>query len=113
MCPWKRYTNIPYQLIVTDTCVGKLCGAIFVDEKFEILIRQRLGNRWSKLSPGAEKRLMEDWEYGIKRLFSESGSARSSSIPVPVEAITTSFKLNRAFKRTSKTIQNGQMLFTW
>jgi hypothetical protein len=50
---------------------GKLCGGIFVDETFQTLIKQRIGQqRWEKLTRASKVKLMNDeWEFGIKRAF--------------------------------------------
>lgn len=50
---------------------GGLCGAVFLDEDFEILMQQCLGDDfWNKIEPNSMRKLMHmDWENGIKRGF--------------------------------------------
>lgn len=72
-----------------------MCGAIFVDEAFENMLRASLGERWRRLSDASKKTLMNnEWEFGIKRLFDDSDN--EWSVQVPLEALSHSrFKLNR------------------
>jgi hypothetical protein len=67
------------------TSTGKLCGAIFLDEEFEKFIRQVIGKKWTELSQGSIKKLMNDeWENGIKRSFDDDGK-KTWTVTVPVE----------------------------
>jgi hypothetical protein len=97
--------------------LGKLCGAIFVDEGFEKLVKDRLGTKWSKISPENKKRIIEsDWEYGIKRLFSKTNRDEKWSVPLPIEAATTHFRIRRSLndKRNKDVpIEDGRIQFSW
>ncbi|KAH8725615.1 hypothetical protein GQ44DRAFT_771933 [Phaeosphaeriaceae sp. PMI808] len=73
----------PLQL---DECVegsGKLCGAVFLDEDFEKMIAQRLGDAWDV--PESIKREFMDaqWENGIKRAFEDQDKKWKITIPYP------------------------------
>ncbi|KAF2108803.1 hypothetical protein BDV96DRAFT_692313 [Lophiotrema nucula] len=50
---------------------GDLCGAVFIDEAFDRDIRVRIGGtqEWAKLNDRQIRRIMDQWEFGIKRLF--------------------------------------------
>jgi hypothetical protein len=67
------------------TSTGKLCGAIFLDEEFEKFIRQVIGKKWTELSQGSIKKLMNnEWENGIKRSFDDD-EKKTWTVTVPVE----------------------------
>jgi molecular chaperone DnaK (HSP70) len=67
---------------------GKLCGAMFVDETFQSLIKSRIGQqRWEKLSRASKVKLMNDeWEFGIKRAF-DGEPNRSWTCQLPPDAV--------------------------
>lgn len=74
----KRQDIISYEVMNTNPlefgeCVegkGKMCGAIFVDEAFESVMKIRLGSKWDKMSITSRKSLINtEWEHGIKRQF--------------------------------------------
>jgi hypothetical protein len=66
---------------------GKLCGAIFVDERFQAMIQDRLSSKWKKLTPASIKNLMHnDWECGIKRSF-DGDASKIWTVQLPPEAV--------------------------
>jgi hypothetical protein len=69
----------------SNDIIGGLCGAVFLDEDFEILLKQALGNEvWNKIEPSSLRRIMNnDWENGIKRGF--NGRPRSWLVTLPYE----------------------------
>lgn len=73
---------------------GKMCGAIFIDEAFEKMLRSTLGDKWKRLSATSKKTMMNnEWEHGIKRLFDDS--TREWNVAVPTEAFPNNrFKLH-------------------
>lgn len=80
---------ISYQVLDTTSlqlkeCVegsGKLCGAIFLDQDFESLMSQQVGDAWNV--PEADKRelMSAQWENGIKRSF--EGQDRPWRVTLP------------------------------
>ncbi|CAJ2504004.1 Uu.00g113980.m01.CDS01 [Anthostomella pinea] len=77
--------EVPKPLVVTE-CVegdGDLCGASFVDEKFEArMIREISLPTWKSLSrPQITAIMKENWEDRIKRKF--DGSTKSWTIQLP------------------------------
>jgi hypothetical protein len=89
---------------------GKLCGAIFVDEKFESLIQNALRSRWDRLTASSIKRLMNnDWEFGIKRSF-DGDPSKIWNVQVPPEAVPRFNGLHRLDKKKGELpIVNGQI----
>ena len=75
----------PLTKLRSNFIVGGLCGAVFLDEDFEILLKQALGNEvWNKIEPNSLRRIMHnDWENGIKRGF--DGRPRSWLVTLPYE----------------------------
>lgn len=48
-------------------------GATFLDDAFEATVASMMGNRvYDALSAQSKKKLMEDWEHGVKRNFKHS-----------------------------------------
>lgn len=66
---------------------GGLCGAVFVDEEFEVMLRKKFGSaRWKKLKDTSKKHLIEtEWEHMIKPEFDER--PKTWEIRVPFECI--------------------------
>lgn len=64
---------------------GGLCGAVFVDEAFWDVLRQKFGNaQWFKMKAETRNRLLHDeWEHGIKPSF--DGRERTWKFNVPFE----------------------------
>jgi hypothetical protein len=87
---------ISYKIKETDPLVlyeivegkGKLCGAVFVDEAFQGLIKSRIGQqKWEKLSRASKVKLMNDeWEFGIKRAF-DGEPKKSWTCQLPPDAV--------------------------
>lgn len=62
---------------------GSLCGGIFLDQDFEALLRNRIGNKiWDQI-PHSEirKTMVLNWEHGIKQQF--DGTPRDWTIDLP------------------------------
>jgi hypothetical protein len=88
-----------------------------VDEKFKELVQNRLGTRWAKVTAENQKRIIDsEWEYGIKRLFNKRDKDITWSIPLPIEAATTHFRILRGLNdRRNKEIpiEDGRIQFAW
>ncbi|CAG7561921.1 unnamed protein product [Fusarium equiseti] len=66
---------------------GGLCGGIFIDQDFEVIIKNRLGRRWDRLSKVGSKELLKgEWEHSIKPQFSPTGSRKEYLVSIPAEA---------------------------
>ncbi|KAJ5603968.1 hypothetical protein N7537_006924 [Penicillium hordei] len=66
---------------------GALCGGVLIDECFQQLCKNRLGRRWSHLSPNGIKEIMGDkWEKKYKREFVPKQSKEEYPVPIPAEA---------------------------
>ncbi|CAI7646846.1 hypothetical protein N7533_009950 [Penicillium manginii] len=67
---------------------GALCGAVLIDNAFQGLCRNRLGRRWTLLSPIGLKEIMKDkWERTYKRQFvPKPDSQEEYVVPIPAEA---------------------------
>lgn len=79
--------------------LGKLCGAIFVDEAFEKNMSLWVGDRkWKKLSD-SEKRVWKEnyWEHGLKKSF--NGAVGEMGLTLPVQVLV---KQHLTFKVFSK-----------
>ncbi|KAF3051884.1 hypothetical protein E8E11_011099 [Didymella keratinophila] len=83
---------ISYKVTQTDPmkleeCVeglGKLCGAVFLDQEYEACIKQRIGRgAWEVSRPAITQFLNNSWENGIKRNF--DGKRRDWPINLPYE----------------------------
>ena len=64
--------------------VGKLCGAVFLDQDFQDLVKQLLGGDdvWNSIEPKILKKWMTtEWEIGIKRAF--NGDERTWELTLP------------------------------
>lgn len=52
------------------TIGGDLCGAVYLDEAFDQVIRTYVGSDYDKLPDEAKSRMFEnDWEFGAKRKY--------------------------------------------
>lgn len=89
---------------------GGLCGGIFIDEAFELMVKERLGRKWNKLTQNGIKDIMKDeWEYGIKPQFKiDNSTMKEYNVAVPAEAFEGS-DLNDASRKPI--IKNGRILF--
>ncbi|OTB06206.1 hypothetical protein M426DRAFT_55720 [Hypoxylon sp. CI-4A] len=66
---------------------GGLCGGIFIDEAFERICKERLGEVWNRLDKiGLRDIMKEDWECGIKPQFKVSNSKKEYIVAIPAEA---------------------------
>jgi hypothetical protein len=77
-------------VVIKESVVGegKMCGAIFVDQRFEEFIRGRLIKRWNKLRPDQIRKIMtNEWEFGIKRRFVDDNTV--FNVQLPAEATGT------------------------
>jgi hypothetical protein len=55
--------------------LGDLCGAVYLDEEFDKVIRTHVGHSvYDKLSDAAKAKMFEnDWEFGAKRKYDGLG----------------------------------------
>ena len=90
---------------------GKMCGAIFVDEAFENMLRLAFGDKWKRLSVSSRKTLLNnEWEFGIKRLFDDSN--REWNVTVPREADSKGIKMPHfKDKNGQPRVNSGQVKF--
>jgi len=92
----------PVQVKESVVGEGKMCGAIFVDQRFEEILRGRLKRRWDNMSTEQIKKVMNnEWEHGIKRSF--VNDERSFDVQLPAEATKAGF-MHRS-KPSSLTLQ--------
>ena len=74
--------------MVLAECVegqGKLCGAVFLDQDFEALMEQLVGDAWDVPRSAIKDMMNAQWENGIKRGF--EGQAKNWRIRLPYECI--------------------------
>ncbi|KAF2267197.1 hypothetical protein CC78DRAFT_541863 [Lojkania enalia] len=84
---------ISYKVLQADPlqlgeCVegsGKLCGAVFLDQDFEGLMKQLVGAAWNVPDAVIKRIVDEQWENGIKRGF--EGQDRNWKITLPIECV--------------------------
>jgi hypothetical protein len=62
---------------------GSLCGAVFLDQDFEALMDQFLGDYVKPGDPAMKQIMNVNWENGIKRGF--DGSERDWKVTLPYE----------------------------
>jgi hypothetical protein len=110
---YKIQQSNPLQLRESVEGKGKLCGAIFVDERFQEMIQDRLASRWEKLTDRSKRRLMNnDWEFGIKRSF-DADPSKVWTVQLPPEAIPRVGGVHRLSRRRGDLpILNGQVQIT-
>jgi hypothetical protein len=74
-------------LLTTGAVLGGLCGAVFVDEAFSELLKEKFTTtKWDKMSDDSRARLLHDeWEHGIKPQF--DGRERTWTINIPWECL--------------------------
>jgi len=59
--------------------IGGLCGGVCIDEAFEGICRDRLGDSWKRLSrPCRDKFMRGDWESSIKPGFTACNWAETA-----------------------------------
>jgi hypothetical protein len=65
----------------------------------------------------SQKSIIEnDWEYGIKRLFSRRNTDMKWSVPLPIEAVTNHFRIRVGLndrRNRDVPIEDGRMQFGW
>ncbi|KAF1850457.1 uncharacterized protein K460DRAFT_422933 [Cucurbitaria berberidis CBS 394.84] len=84
---------ISYKVRETDPMVlaecvegqGKLCGAVFLDQDFEALMKQLVGDAWNVQRSAIKDMMNAQWENGIKRGF--EGQSKDWKIRLPYECI--------------------------
>ncbi|KAJ4406589.1 hypothetical protein N0V91_004532 [Didymella pomorum] len=73
----------PMQLAECVEGSGKLCGAVFLDQDFEGLMQQWIGDAWDVPDSIIKTLMSSQWENGIKRGF--DGKDRNWKITLPYE----------------------------
>lgn len=67
---------VPLQLNEIAIGAGALCGAVYLDRRFEDFVRDTLGrDTYEHMSNRAKQQMMQYWETYMKREFSEGGDA--------------------------------------
>lgn len=91
--------------------LGALCGGVLIDECFQQLCKNRLGRRWTHLSPNGIKEIMGDkWEKNYKREFFPKQSKEEYPVPIPAEAYKGGDKVSDDLSRLPY-IKNGRIQF--
>lgn len=97
---------------ITYQNIGGLCGAVFVDEAFVNMLKDKMQpKKWDMLSAETRQRLIHDeWEHGIKQRFdTKSNKTWSFNLPweclAPEERLTVTSLPKVTF--TSKEIQGA------
>ncbi|UZP40356.1 hypothetical protein NXS19_008172 [Fusarium pseudograminearum] len=89
---------------------GGLCGGIFIDQYFEVIIKNRLGRQWDRLSRVGSKELLRgEWELSIKPQFKPTSSDKEYLVSVPAEAFDKGKGLTDMSKEPH--IKNGRIHF--
>jgi hypothetical protein len=73
----------PMKLAESIEGSGSLCGAVFLDQDFEALMQQIIGDAWNVPDPVIKTFMSTQWENGIKRGF--DGKDRNWKITLPYE----------------------------
>jgi hypothetical protein len=73
------------QLVECVEGSGKLCGAVFLDQDFEALMKQLVGDAWNVPEAVIKDMMNTQWENGIKRGF--EGQDKTWKITLPYECI--------------------------
>jgi hypothetical protein len=73
----------PMQLKECVEGSGSLCGAVFLDQDFEALMQQWIGDAWNVPDSVIKTLMSTQWENGVKRGF--DGKNRSWKITLPWE----------------------------
>lgn len=90
------------EVYINSKLPGKLCGAIFIDQEFEQVIKLRMGKKWEKLSRGNIKRMMNnEWEHGIKRNYDDDVD-KPYTVELPAETLSRSLFRNPTVKDSTK-----------
>jgi hypothetical protein len=80
---YKVTSTEPLQL---DECVessGKPCGGAILDEVFEKMISQQLGDAWNVPDSIKRDSINKEWEHGIKRAFEDQEQSWKLTLPYP------------------------------
>ncbi|KAK7426412.1 hypothetical protein QQZ08_007167 [Neonectria magnoliae] len=85
---------------------GGLCGAVFLDEGFINLIKQKVSpNAWDRLSKQEQKKFLNDeWEDGIKQQFTDQQRRWLVELPEVCGEATSGIKRRRAIDLSSSEI---------
>ena len=75
----------PLQLAECVEGSGKLCGAVFLDQEFEALMKQVVGDAWNVPESVIKTFMNSQWENGVKRGF--EGQDKSWKITLPHECV--------------------------
>ncbi|KAH6856361.1 hypothetical protein B0I37DRAFT_425624 [Chaetomium sp. MPI-CAGE-AT-0009] len=100
--------------MVVKECVqgqGGLCGAVFVDEAFLELLKQKFGETaWNKMEAQTRHRFLHDeWQHGIKPTF--DGRERTWSFNVPFECIDLNSMKGKALPKVKLTASDIRGVF--
>ncbi|CAI6065131.1 unnamed protein product [Clonostachys chloroleuca] len=72
-----------------------ICGGMFIDEKFRLICKARLGRHWFNLTlKGIGEIMHSQWEHGTKTIFSLKNDKKKYIISVPAEAFATKNDMN-------------------
>uniref|UniRef100_A0A8H7K210 Uncharacterized protein n=1 Tax=Bionectria ochroleuca TaxID=29856 RepID=A0A8H7K210_BIOOC len=72
-----------------------ICGGMFIDEKFRLICKARLGRHWFNLTlKGIGEIMQSQWEHGTKTIFSTKNDKKKHIISVPAEAFATKKDMN-------------------
>ncbi|CVK95020.1 related to hsp70 protein [Fusarium proliferatum] len=76
---------------------GGLCGGVFLDERFLLLIKRKLAPRsWESVTSAEEKKFLNEcWEHGIKPQFSNQNRTWLVDLPDSCSVAGSSGKLKR------------------
>jgi hypothetical protein len=87
---------------ISQISIGKLCGAMFVDETFNQKIPQWVGERkWKRLGESAKKDWEDrNWEFGLKRKF--NGAEQEWGLALPLEVLVSQGLKLKILSRTRK-----------
>lgn len=89
---------------------GGLCGGVFIDEAFELIVKDRLGRKWNKLTQNGIKDIMKgEWEHGIKPQFKlDNKNSNKYTVAIPAEAFQ-GCDINDNSRKPI--IKNGRIIF--
>ena len=60
------------KISITCACIGGLCGSVFLDLAFQKYISTIIGeHEYDRIKETNRKKMMREFEFGIKRCFSE------------------------------------------
>lgn len=82
---YKVVATKPLKLIECVEGSGKLCGAVFLDQEFEGLMKQVLGDAWDIPDAIRKSFMSSQWENGVKRGF--EGQDKNWKITLPHECV--------------------------